>query len=354
VQYNKALGATRAPQATNDWQPLLKWVAGAAWDGSNRKGPARVSKLAAMMTYWMLHRADDPAYSPLDRATQDGVPVPGTSSFAKWVSSCSGYTGFAANPPAIPLPWIRKQYEKIERPFQLSGKKGQLRVVGYPAAIPGTEDLAAAECERTGVWLDANDPCAVEWNIAECYYYDTDNDTGDFDRQTILEEPMDDLAKVTERLLAEIARRTDPDFSGEESITGTVEPQTPGPVKSVEPVKPVISPAKTNTKKTPTVVPPPPDWSKPSRTGIPHRPEPITGSKIIDIENERLERLLSETQENLAQAQRLRDEWQATAQAMCEQQRAGAWQESPDDLAAAWAAFDMDKAIDFYKALEEN
>ena len=98
-RYNDALGIKRASQAQNDWQPLIRWIAGQAWDQSNRK-PARISKFAAMMQYWMLYLADDPKYTPYDT---DEAVGPGTSSFARWVLECHGYGGFANDPPRPPF-----------------------------------------------------------------------------------------------------------------------------------------------------------------------------------------------------------------------------------------------------------
>ena len=78
-RYNDALGIKRASQAQNDWQPLIRWIAGQAWDQSNRK-PARISKFAALMQYWMLYLADDPKYTrttPTKRSAPAHRALPG-------------------------------------------------------------------------------------------------------------------------------------------------------------------------------------------------------------------------------------------------------------------------------------
>jgi hypothetical protein len=344
ASYNAGLGIKRAAQSTNDWQPLLKWIAGNAWDQSNKRETGRLSKMAAMMTFWMHYLSDDPKCSPLDG-------WPGSSSFAKWVIACGGYTGFARDRPAIPLAWVKAQYEKIPRTFECSAEKVVLRIVGYPAAIPGTEKNVAAELERNGVWLAADDPLAVEWNVAECL-----TNSGTLSGwQTLPDGGRMDLTAATELLMDEIKRRGD--SSAEKSSADPVEevpahapappPAHPEEVPAHAPAPPVVVPLKSKPAMiiAPVApkVPPRPDWSQGRQPGL---------ARVVDLEKERLERLLSEAQDKLTETERVRDEWKLTAEAMRQQHTEGAWRDTPDDLAAAWAAADADKAIDFLEALE--
>jgi hypothetical protein len=207
--YNASLGIKPAAQATNDFQPLLKFVAGQAWDASNKKAPARISKMASLLTYWAKYHADDPAYTPHG----DGD---GTSPFARWVlDDCGGYGGFANFPQPVPPPisWVEKQYEKMEDTFYDAGPAstpGELRIVGYPkeilvfqskVAAHRTADDAAADDARCVVWLDADDPDAGLWDILEW------NASEDAWEPAMSDPPMDDRKAIGERLAFEIARR---------------------------------------------------------------------------------------------------------------------------------------------------
>jgi hypothetical protein len=278
--YNASLGIEPAPQASNDFQPLLKFVAGQAWDSSNKKAPARVSKMASLLTYWAKYHADDPAYTPFG-------DNPGTSPFARWVlDDCGGYGGFANFPQPVPPPvsWVKDKYIKMEDTFNYGTDDGTvLRLVGHPKEIPvflsrveahWRADAEAADKARSAVWLDADDPDAALWDILE---WDASIETWGF---TASDYSTRDRKAIGERLAYEIARRSPQPTPAAKPSPGVSpaknESKKTSPPATAKP-PPVISPEKTEIKK-PPIAPPKADWSHPQSTAT-HRP-PITGTGI--------------------------------------------------------------------------
>jgi phage N-6-adenine-methyltransferase len=120
----KELGIPVAAQATNDFQPFIKWLYGTKSDNSGL-----VSRMASALVAWARYPADQRPLAYLEAG------VEGSTGFAVWMEENGGYDGVSRGRGHYVLPTIK--------PEPISVKEN-------PRPAPQPAQLAAVDAKRAG------------------------------------------------------------------------------------------------------------------------------------------------------------------------------------------------------------